>query len=532
MDEWSTMRAVLNGLDADTAELIIQLHIQDTIQLPPLPPQPEPEQHETQPQQQQQQEEMLSVPTAVQSGEEDAFSEKDESECDVQPLQDIGKLATEEHDDEIPYYNDTPIAELHIDEPCFEDAPMDELHTDNPYSECLLSRDSYIEDTPLEKSQYDKSNGLSTEDSYINDPPLEDLHNEDLDLDALEAGWEVHPAFEQLLRKSGTNHELVNIVEGTVGHDNSNELDHDHKELEPSKEVQNQPSAPEPVAIITCVECTACTSRVRTDRTIMMPCNHPYCIECLEDLYNSCMTSDVALFPPRCCRVAFPWELVDEHLSRRLQGIFPSWRVEQETQDKTYCPVKGCSTFIPPDTYFWGTAVCPSCGSSTCVQCKNPLHNGACTETRETGAVRIMAKKQGWQECPGCRSVVELNTGCNHITCLCTAQFCYSCGKKWKTCGCEQWNEDLLLQQARVYVNNNPAAVAQQDELDFGAQVADAIRHLRLNHDCTHERFRGYDWAGGVWNCGLCGYECRDWIKQCRGCRMMICNRCKHNRLR
>ncbi|KAK3647806.1 hypothetical protein LTR56_007780 [Elasticomyces elasticus] len=256
MDEWSTMRAVLNGLDADTAELIIQLHIQDTIQLPPPPPQPEPEQHETQPRQQQH-EERPSVPIAVQLGEEDAFFEKDESECDTQLLQDIGKLATEEHDHGIPYFDDTSIAEPHTSEPYFEDAPMDELHTENPYSECLLSGDSYIEDTPLENSQYDNFDGLSFGGSYIDDPPLEDWYYEDLDIEALEAGWEVHPAFEQLLREYGADHGLGHTNEKPADHDNSNELDHDHKKLGPGKEVQSEPMPPEPAAIIPCVECTA-----------------------------------------------------------------------------------------------------------------------------------------------------------------------------------------------------------------------------------------------------------------------------------
>jgi len=35
------------------------------------------------------------------------------------------------------------------------------------------------------------------------------------------------------------------------------------------------------------------------------------------------------------------------------------------------------------------------------------------------------------QACPRCCSLIQLTSGCNHITCRCTQQFCFGCGGAW-----------------------------------------------------------------------------------------------------
>jgi len=40
----------------------------------------------------------------------------------------------------------------------------------------------------------------------------------------------------------------------------------------------------------------------------------------------------------------------------------------------------------------------------------------------ETQQVREMGRTQGWQICPGCRSLVEKREGCVHMTCRCRVQ--------------------------------------------------------------------------------------------------------------
>jgi hypothetical protein len=46
-------------------------------------------------------------------------------------------------------------------------------------------------------------------------------------------------------------------------------------------------------------------------------------------------------------------------------------------------------------------------------------------------AVLRLSDERGWRRCPECKAMVELSDGCNHISCVCGAHFCYDCGKGW-----------------------------------------------------------------------------------------------------
>ena len=76
---------------------------------------------------------------------------------------------------------------------------------------------------------------------------------------------------------------------------------------------------------------------------------------------------------------------------------------------------------------------CDSCGTEQCFSCKKDVHAGQpcaagsaedCKEWLCDGSEALRAP------CHGCRSIVELHDGCNHITCVrCGYQFCMLCGE-------------------------------------------------------------------------------------------------------
>jgi len=94
------------------------------------------------------------------------------------------------------------------------------------------------------------------------------------------------------------------------------------------------------------------------------------------------------------------------------------------------------------------------------------------------------AESNRWQRCYGCRRVVELRSGCNHMTCMCKSQFCYVCGMKWKTCNCDQWDEERLIERAENLVDNGRAPQANYQIHGRAEQVAQAVEHLREHHEC------------------------------------------------
>lgn len=95
------------------------------------------------------------------------------------------------------------------------------------------------------------------------------------------------------------------------------------------------------------------------------------------------------------------------------------------------------------------------------------------------------AALNGWKACYSCHRLIELQHGCNHMTCICKTEFCYVCGQQWKTCACLQWDEDRLLERAEEVVDNMQApAVNHHGAEDREDQVARAVQHLREHHEC------------------------------------------------
>ena len=88
---------------------------------------------------------------------------------------------------------------------------------------------------------------------------------------------------------------------------------------------------------------------------------------------------------------------------------------------------------------------------TTCSFCKGASHNGLeCPKDEATKTVLAVARQAGWTRCYQCRTMIELTHGCYHMTCRCSAQFCYLCATPWKNCACPQWNEENLYTEARA----------------------------------------------------------------------------------
>ncbi|KXS96476.1 hypothetical protein AC578_6324 [Pseudocercospora eumusae] len=201
--------------------------------------------------------------------------------------------------------------------------------------------------------------------------------------------------------------------------------------------------------------CIACGDEKDFFEVARVPCNHEYCRPCLENLFSLSM-KDETLFPPRCDGQEIPLRSVRFFLPSQLAKDFDTKYTELSTKNRTYCHDRACETFIPAQSIDNDIATCPSCRKTTCTMCKMPSHSGDCPEDEALQQLLETTEQQQWQRCPTCKAVVELNTGCNHITCRCGANFCYVCAAPWRTCGCPQWEEQRLLERATQIVDRNP----------------------------------------------------------------------------
>lgn len=270
-------------------------------------------------------------------------------------------------------------------------------------------------------------------------------------------------------------------------------------------------------------KCTACGLGKPLFDTYQAPCEHFYCQECIQNLFEL-SAIDETLFPPRCCRMEIPLQSAKIYLSSVVVQTFEEKSIEFQTLDRTYCAQPTCSSFIAPTNITGEHATCPKCGTHTCTICKDNAHGGDCPQDSATQQVLETAGEHGWQRCYNCRSLVELDYGCYHIVCRCKAQFCYVCGERWKTCRCDQCDEDRLLARAHQVVARRPPRVGAARE----RQVDRAITHLRERHECTHET---WNYTAGPHQCEECYHQLSQYIFECQQCRILACNRCKMNRL-
>ncbi|KAK4188586.1 hypothetical protein QBC35DRAFT_522767 [Podospora australis] len=273
--------------------------------------------------------------------------------------------------------------------------------------------------------------------------------------------------------------------------------------------------------------CVACGDKHHAYNIVTcVGCTHRYCRECIASLFQTAMT-DETLFPPRCCGKPIPLDLCRPFLSPQLAGQFQAKKVEFGTPNRTYCSQPNCSTFIPPQGIKADVATCGRCCATTCVSCKKAAHAGTdCPDDQATRDLLDLARAEGWQRCYSCARFVELNTGCNHITCRCSAQFCYVCGDRWKSCSCPQWEEARLLDRANALVDRN-ARAPQAGQPGRANLVERERQNLMANHQCEH---RSWGSRSGRHRCEECHDTLPNYIYECRQCRIMACRRCRFNR--
>ncbi|KAG6211857.1 hypothetical protein E4U35_001483 [Claviceps purpurea] len=157
--------------------------------------------------------------------------------------------------------------------------------------------------------------------------------------------------------------------------------------------------------------CAGCASDVALTGC---PCSHDYCRDCMANLFNAAI-GDESLFPPRCCKMAIPIDLVQSCLSAELLATYEAKKLEYMTLNGTYCHVPTCSTLVPLASVQDDVATCIKCQKKTCTICNGESHPLDCPADTLTTQVLQIAAENGWQRCYSCRRVITITEGCNHI---------------------------------------------------------------------------------------------------------------------
>ena len=135
----------------------------------------------------------------------------------------------------------------------------------------------------------------------------------------------------------------------------------------------------------------------------------------------------------RCCGEAVPVRIIRQHgnLDEDFIEGFVLSLAELHAPNPMYCPWEDCLCYIPRRFIKGDYARCPFCEKRICMSCKKKDHSGVCRQDKK---LKALIAKGGWKFCP-CGQLVARNYGCNHMTCLCGAEFCYLCGKTYESLG-------------------------------------------------------------------------------------------------
>ena len=176
-------------------------------------------------------------------------------------------------------------------------------------------------------------------------------------------------------------------------------------------------------------ECTSCFDDIpHRDAVDGLPCRHRYCHSCFAQLVLTSISNEHA-FPPKCCLIEIPKTVMRKYLPPVELFKFDQKSLEYTVPlaDRYYCVSPECARWI--DTRIAkrtnGALECPHCETQLCTVCRGPQHPGNqdCPQDFSLDATLQEAEQAGWRRCYNCRAIVELNTGCRHITCKCRAEF-------------------------------------------------------------------------------------------------------------
>ena len=275
-------------------------------------------------------------------------------------------------------------------------------------------------------------------------------------------------------------------------------------------------------------ECIACSDETPERESFKTPCGHRFCKGCLQAHIQAAMRNENE-FPPRCCE-----DLPEDTIAAAMgHGFIPIYQAKKHEVNtpinmRVYCCNPECAKYLDkrPPVMSISRRMCHDCGWFTCTRCdtlaqkKDEDYHKDCIAGESDESFLSAVHDAGYQRCYQCNRWVELNWGCFHMTCLCSAQFCYLCGKRWKTCACRQWDEWRLEARARDIVDRPPRP---RNPVRRQRMIEQTMEHLRLNHECDHRHWKRIYRRLKCEDCG----KVKGNMLQCRNCHLRACCQCK-----
>lgn len=234
-----------------------------------------------------------------------------------------------------------------------------------------------------------------------------------------------------------------------------------------------------------------------------LSCSHDYCISCLHAFVTSHIKDQQPYIacPKPECKQEIPNALLaqivpDTKTLNLLYDIqFRAWLIKHKEAFKQ-CPTPDCSFAFLNERTDQSTIECPQCEKKYCAQCLSS-HSVriTCQDARTTcdkGLAEIASqewKQKYTRECPSCKTAIEKNKGCNHMTCQqCKHEFCWLCLKPYQQPGHGPFNCTLppaapVAQAApseEIIVLVNEHMIFARDPLGYENHLPRKLQNVRF----------------------------------------------------
>ncbi|KAF8834551.1 hypothetical protein BDN67DRAFT_992642 [Paxillus ammoniavirescens] len=179
------------------------------------------------------------------------------------------------------------------------------------------------------------------------------------------------------------------------------------------------------------------------DAATVDDCSHTICRSCLRDFV--CSKIQEHRFPilcPICTAVdKNPNPAVISRFLVEQIGIteeqFQVWTEMELAEVSVFIQCRECngSAFVDREDLEETTVIlCPEqdCYHAWCKECQQTIDpDGPEHSCDGSSELDNLMQEQGWKYCPTCRTPIQKDAGCNHMTCIspgCNSHFCYVCG--------------------------------------------------------------------------------------------------------
>lgn len=220
--------------------------------------------------------------------------------------------------------------------------------------------------------------------------------------------------------------------------------------LESALSVERAPSLDESTKDALHIECPLCAESVPYRMSMALHCSHRFCLGCwgnwvraqfqqgTQSLFTTCIQ--------RNCNELIPSDFFLSCLSASDADRYRDWLAAAFVRNNIYvkwCPRPGCGRAVEYTKKGMKMVDC-HCGMTFCFSCGHEAHDPAPCEvvqdwnkrsSTDASIFQWIAENKGKEikHCTKCRTLIEKNQGCQHMTCRgCRHEFCWLCFQDWR----------------------------------------------------------------------------------------------------